>query len=287
MPSSTSSVVIGEPVAYHGETPSAASLIMFFALAFAWSWACWLLAPALQVDSPVAATTLALAGGFGPSLAAVVLVAYGAGMAGLRRWLLRCMRWRLRWHWFVLAFAFPVVIMGLAAAAHVVLGGTLPPSRAAGHVGMAAANFLLVFLAGGPVGEEFGWRGYALPALQARWGWRVASLLLGVVWAIWHLPLFYSPGTVQSLLPGGLFALSAIAASVLFAWLYNRSGGSVIPVLVLHTAVNAWSLIIPVMLLPDGSNLRPFQLVVGMLVLTAAALLCCGGKLFNKFVAPA
>ncbi len=97
--------------------------------------------------------------------------------------------------------------------------------------------------------------------------------VIGGVWTLWHLPLFYSAGTVQSHLQMGLYALSAIASSVLFAWLFNRTEGSVLLVLVLHTAVNAWSLVIPVMVLPDGSNLRPFKLVVGILVLAALLLL--------------
>jgi len=278
LPSSPGTGVISEPAQHDDEARPAASLLAFFALAFAWSWTCWLLAPALKADFPVPSTTLSLVGGFGPSLAAVGMVAYGSGRVGLRRWLMRCLQWRVGWRWVVLAFLFPVVFMGLAAAAHVALGGTLPPSPAAGHVGLAAMNFLLVFLVGGPLGEEFGWRGYALPALQARWGWRVASVLLGAVWAVWHLPLFYTAGTMQSHLPMELFVLSTIASSVLFAWLFNRSRGSIVPVLVLHTAVNAWSLIIPVMVLPDGSNLRPFQIVVGILVLTAVALLLGGER---------
>ncbi len=282
MPLSTAVLTRSGCAAHDEEARSAASLLSFFALAFAWSWACWLLAPVVEAQSPVASTTLSLVGGFGPSLAAVVVVAHGSGMAGLRRWLTRCLRWRLSWRWAVLAFLFPVVFMGLAAAAHVALGGTLPPSPAVGHVGLAALNFLLIFLVGGPLGEEFGWRGFALPALQARWGWRVASVLLGLLWAVWHLPLFYSVGTVQSHLPMGWYALSAIASSVLFAWLFNRSQGSIVPVLVLHTAVNAWSLIIPVMVLPDGSNLRPFQIVVGILVLAAVALLVLGERTSNK-----
>lgn len=281
-PSWQNPVALREPVVQRGETSAAASLLTFFALAFAGSWTCWWLASALKGDSPVWATMLSLAGGFGPSLAAVLVVAHGSGRAGLHRWLMRCLRWRAGWRWALLALLFPAAFMGLAAAAHVALGGTLPPSPAAGHVGMAAVNFLLIFLVGGPLGEEFGWRGLALPALQARWGWRLASLLLGVVWAVWHLPLFYSAGTVQSHLPMDLYALSAIASSVLFAWLFNRSRGSIVPVLVLHTAVNAWSLIIPVMVLPDGSNLRPFQIVVGILVLTAAGLLCWGDRVPEK-----
>ncbi len=253
------------------------AVFTFFALVFAWSWTFWWLAPLVKTDSPVAATALALVGGFGPSLAAVVVVACQGGRSGLRRWLSRCLQWRVGWRWLAGAFFFPVACMGLAAAAHVALGGSLPRSPAAGHVLLAAANFALVFLVGGPLGEEFGWRGYALPALQRRWGWRIASLVLGGAWALWHLPLFYSAGAVQSHLPLGLFALSAIASSVLFAWLFNRTEGSVLPVLVLHTAVNAWSSVIPVMVLPDGSNLRPFQWVVGILVVAALLLLFRGG----------
>lgn len=254
--------------------PSTAFLLTFFALAFAWSWSCWFFAPELKADFPVAATTLSLAGGFGPSLAAVVLVACRSGSTGLRRWLTRCLQWRVGWRWVLLALVFPAASMGLAAAVHVALGGTLQPSPAVGHACMAAANVLLILLVGGPLGEEFGWRGYALPALQARWGWRVASLFLGAVWAAWHLPLFFSAGTAQSSLPMGWYALSVIASSVLFAWLFNRSQGSIVPALVLHTAVNAWPMIIPVMVQPDGSNLRPFQIVVGIQVLAAVALLC-------------
>ena len=163
--------------------------------------------------------------------------------------------------------------MGLAAAAHVALGGVLPPSPAAGHLLLVAANFILVFLVGGPLGEELGWRGYALPELQRRWGWRSASLVLGATWALWHLPLFYSAGTVQSRLPLGLFALSAMASSVVFAWLFNRTQRSLLPVLVLHTAVNAWSSVIPIMLTPDGRNQRPFQIFVGIVVVVALLLL--------------
>jgi len=250
-----------------------AAVFMFFVLAFAWSWAFWWLAPLWKSDAPVTSSVLALLGGFGPSLAAVAVVAHQGGRGGLRRWLSRCLQWRVGWRWMALAFILPFAFMGLAAAAHVALGGTLPPSPAAGHILLAAANFGLVFLVGGPLGEEFGWRGYALPALQRRWGWRIASLVLGGAWTLWHVPLFYSTGTVQSHLPMGLFALSAIASSVLFAWLFNRTGGSVLPVLVLHTAVNAWSLVIPVMVRPDGSNLRPFQWVVGLLVVVALLLL--------------
>ncbi len=264
---------MSEPSLHRGAAASITSILTFFALAFMWSWAFWLLSPLLKAESAIAATGLFIVGGFGPSLAAVAVVAHHGGRNGLRRWMKRCLQWRGGRRRMALAFFFPVGFMGLAAAAHVALGGVLPDSPASGHAVLAAVNFLLVFLIGGPLGEEFGWRGYAQPALQARWGWRIASVVLGAVWAVWHLPLFYSPGAVQSHLPMGWYALSAIASAVVFAWLYNRSRGSVLPALVLHTAVNAWSSVIPVMVMPDGSNLRPFQFVVAILVVTAAALL--------------
>jgi uncharacterized protein len=264
---------MSDPALHRDATGSAHALLAFFGLAFAWSWAFWLLSLLLTAASPITATALFMLGGFGPSLAAVTVVARYGGRSGLRCWMKRCWQWRVGWRWMALAFFFPVGFMGLAAAAHVALGGALPASSASGHALLAAVNFLLVFLIGGPLGEEFGWRGYAQPALQDRWGWRVASLVLGATWAVWHLPLFYSPGTAQSHLPMGWYALSAVASSVVFEWLYNRSSGSVLPVLVLHTAVNAWSSVIPVMVKPDGSNLRPFQFVVGILVAAAATLL--------------
>ncbi len=278
LPARLSPVATSVPLVDVRKVHSTQSLLAFFALAFAWTWTGGLLGAALKSDWPIAATALSMLSGFGPSLAAVAVVSYTTGRTGLRRWLTRCLQWRVGWRRLLLAFAFPAVFMGPAAAAHVALGGTLPPSPAADHVWLAVLNVLLIFLVGGPLGEEFGWRGYALPALQARWGWRVASVVLGVIWAVWHLPLFYSAGNLQSQWPFGWFALSVIASSVLFAWLFNRTQGSVVPVLVLHTTVNAWLMIIPITVLPDSSNLRLTQFVVGILVLTAVVTLLLGER---------
>jgi uncharacterized protein len=249
-------------------------LLVFFALAFAWSWICWLMSSVVKSQSPSLAGALFLAGGFGPSIAAIAVVSYVGGRNGLRNWLMRCLQWRVSWRWLALAFFLPLAVMALAAAVHVALGGTLAPSPAVGRVLMAAANFGLVLLLGGPLGEEFGWRGYALPALQERYGWRVASLILGVVWGMWHLPLFYIADTAQSYIPFVLFMLNTVALSVLFAWLFNHTGGSVLPALVLHTAVNGWAWAIPVMVMQTGGNLRPFELTVALLVFLALGLLC-------------
>lgn len=249
-------------------------LLAFFALAFAWSWAFWLLASVVRPRLPTVGIMLFIAGSFGPGIAAIAVVRYAGGQDGLHRWLRRSLQWRVGWRWLALSFFLPLAVMGLAAAMHIALGGTIAPSPASGHVLLAVVNFGVLLLFGGPLGEEFGWRGYALPVLQERYGWRVASLVLGTVWGAWHLPLFYMADTAQSHIPVGLFMVSTVALSVLFAWLFNRTEESVLPALVLHTAVNAWGWVIPVMVMPDGSNLRPYGLAVGLLVVIALGLLC-------------
>ena len=246
-------------------------LLIFFALTFVWSWTCWLLAPVVQPASTSAASTLFFLGGFGPSLAAVVVVGVANGRAGLRAWLSRCLHWRGQAGWITLAFLSPFAVLALAATLHMALGGSVPPSPASGHIGMLMGNLFLVFLVGGPPGEEFGWRGYALPAIQQRLGWRSASLVLGVIWGVWHLPLFFIAGTAQGNGSIPVFFVLIVATSVFYTWLYQRSAGSVLPVLALHTASNSWPSVIPI--LPSDADQRPYLFVVGLVVTAAIWLL--------------
>ncbi len=249
-----------------------AHLLLFFALTFAWSWLFWWGSSTVKSGSTTVALVLSTTASFGPGLAAITVIGFTQGRAGLGRWLVRCFQWRVGTRWFALALFLPLVVMTLAAALHVALGGTVAPSPARTHLPLVALNFVLVFFLGGPLGEEFGWRGYALPHLQKRYGWRAASVGLGTIWGLWHLPLFFIPTTVQSQIPFALFLLSTIAMSVLFAWLFNRTKQSVLPVLLLHTAINAWPSTV-VLILPDGHGFRAYGLVVGLLTLVALGLL--------------
>ena len=87
-------------------------------------------------------------------------------------------------------------------------------------------------------GEEIGWRGFALPRLADRVGLRLASLLLGVIWALWHLPQFYIADADTYHQPFIVWALQVVAMSVAFAWLYAKSGGSLLVVMLMHSAIN-------------------------------------------------
>jgi membrane protease YdiL (CAAX protease family) len=257
-----------------------APLFGFFALTFAWSWACWALSPAIRPQLPWLATLLMFAGSFGPSLAAIVVVASTRRVEGLRVWLSRCLQWRIGWGWVAFVMILPLAVMFLAAGLHIALGGDIATAPASGHLLMTLVNLPLVLLLGGPLGEEFGWRGYALPVLQDRLGWRAASVGLGLVWGVWHLPLFVIDGTAQAHVPPALFLLSVVAMSVVFAWLANRTAGSVVAALLFHTAINFWPSVVPV--LPTEASYRAYAFVVATLVVLAVVALLTSGPMAGR-----
>ena len=147
----------------------------------------------------------------------------------------------------------------------------MPPSPAMAHIGLFVANFFLVFLVGGPLGEDLGWRGFALPALQERLDWRSASLALGIIWGMWHLPLFFVADSTQNNGSVAAFFVLIIATSVFYTWLYNRSNGSVLSALTLHTASNSWPFFVPV--LPSDAEQRPYLFLVALVVAASIWLL--------------
>jgi len=198
-----------------GQGRSVRAILAFFALAFAWSWTVGFWAQSTLGTSPISGTGLAMLSGFGPSFAALAIVARFNDRSGLREWVVKCLNWRINWGWYAVAFCLPPVIMLLALGVFGLMGGIIPASPAVGHIPLAMANFALVFVVGGPLGEEFGWRGFALPALAALLNWRVASVLLGLVWGLWHLPLFFMANTPQEHMPILLFLVSTTAQSVI------------------------------------------------------------------------
>jgi len=206
----------------------------------------------------------------------VWMVAASSGGPGLRAALVRWLRWRVGWRWLAFAFALPPVLMAVAIATHVALGGADPITAEARQIPLVIGNFGLVFLIGGPLGEELGWRGYATPALRARMGWRPASLLVGVVWGAWHLPLFLLTDGPQAQMSLPIFLVNILAGAVVFGWLSERAGGSVVPALVLHTSLNGWAGVLGIV--PTAETGRPYALVTGLLVVVALGLIVAPGR---------
>lgn len=176
----------------------------------------------------------------GPSVCAFVVVALGEGRAGARQLWLRVLRWRVpgRYHLFALT-GLGASIVGVAyAVTAIAFPGDLAAPSAAVLVS-APLNFLLIFLLVG-LGEEFGWRGFLQTRLQVRSGPLRATVLVGVLWAVWHFPLVLTEqGGITPTL--AWFTAGTIGASLVYAWLFNSTGGSVLLVAMMHTAVNTWA----------------------------------------------
>jgi len=224
-------------------------LATFYLLTFALSWIVWIAmaATSLGIDT-TAGRALNVVAGYGPTVAALVLTALYHGGEGLRELLGRLARWRVSPVWFIVAlFMLPATMllaMGIMAAA----GEPWPAMPAPGPLAaLVAAEFVRVLFLGGPLGEEPGWRGFALPALLARRSPFSASVLLGVVWGLWHAPLYFVPGTGQFefaqgsgsfLIPFLGFLIWTIGLSVLYTGLLLETGGSLLIVVLFHASTN-------------------------------------------------
>ncbi|KON73499.1 hypothetical protein M768_11190 [Cellulosimicrobium cellulans F16] len=223
------------------ERPLRGGLAAFWALAFGLSWASWGAAWLLGGDlaDPVVFALFAL-GGFGPTLAALVLRAAGRRSP-------RTARWGAAGRWLPAAVgigAAPAVLTALVVPS---LGGPTA-DLSAGAAAVAGAGgpllFALVSLCAGPLSEEFGWRGYAQPRLRRRLPPLATSVVLGAVWAVWHLPLFALTGTWQSSLglvsvEAVLFLLAMIPLSSAYWLVSERLRGGVPAAVALHLVGNA------------------------------------------------
>jgi membrane protease YdiL (CAAX protease family) len=190
-----------------------------------------------------------LDGFVGPGLAAFALTALIAGRTGLRELLGRCVMWRVGARWYLLALAGPaalfvlgtVAIPGALASIHVP-----PPTFGLRYVGL----YIVILLLGGPLGEEPGWRGFALPRLQQSSGPLMASVIVGLVQGVWHLPLYlFIPGynesgasLIASSVSFGEFVLVTVPFAIVFTWMANNTRGSVLLTIMLHASVNTCGL---------------------------------------------
>jgi membrane protease YdiL (CAAX protease family) len=184
-----------------------------------------------DVKGPWWAIALFIIGGFVPSLLAIFLTLKKEGMNGLRQLGRRILQFKLGWRWYV--FTFLIVIAGTAGQLIInkLLGNTFPGSQFLAQLG----NLLpLLFI--GPLSEEIGWRGYALGRLQTRWNALISSLIIGLVWALWHLPLFLMVGTSQHELRLSFvgFLVGFMANSVFYTVLYNNTKQSLWSAILFH-----------------------------------------------------
>lgn len=224
-------------------------LLTYYALAFGLAWLVWIpLALAswgwLPLPLPPALAWLA---GLAPIFAGTYQLYREQGWAGVRLLVIRCGLWRFHWRWYAVALCLPIAMIGLDLAVYRLLGGALvgtPPEQ-------WLATYLPTFLLLTPLAifEEAGWRGYASPRLQHRFGKWGASWVLGSLWGVWHLPYylirgvsffadFPLPTLVQALF---FFVLGTIAFETLMTWLFRHTRGSLLFACLFHASNNAFA----------------------------------------------
>ncbi|MHC1562382.1 CPBP family glutamic-type intramembrane protease [Actinomycetospora sp. C-140] len=173
-------------------------------------------------------------GAFAPLVAALIVVPIAQGRAGLRELGRRIVRWRVRWYWWALAIGIPVAVHLLAA----VLGDPSPLRLAAWGDVLLVLLLRLVNPTDGALGEEPGWRGFALPGLQSRLSPLAATAMLAVIVTVWHLPLvLLAEGDRATTLLGMI--LGTVGVTFWYSWLFDHSGGSVLLVVVAHAVEGA------------------------------------------------
>ena len=196
-------------------------------IAFALSWYPWILALLRgRTSGP---------NPLGPLVAAILVIAIVSGRAGLREFFGRLLRWRVGAKWYAIAFAAPVLVCLISAAVTLCF---VPPFQmtafSAEKLRELPDRFLFILLFIG-LGEEPGWRGFAVPQLQTKYSPVIASLILAPLWALWHLPLIGSEFPWPIVPP---FVLSVFGATFMLTWMFNGTKGSVLLPMLLHATVN-------------------------------------------------
>lgn len=221
-------------------------MLLYFVFAYLISWTIWLplILPKFGIDTlPVLPKYHHYLGSFGPMIAAIIVKYIYEGWQGIKNLLKRLLQWKVNWVWYVIVLVVPVLLVVTAGYADQLINRQ--PFTMKGFSSNAefpqfgpVAYFLFNFFTFG-IGEETGWRGFALPALQKKFSALTSTLILTVGWACWHIPAFiYRPLYSQMDVAGIIgFFMSLLMGSVILTWLYNSTTGSLFIVAIFHAMI--------------------------------------------------
>src|SRR5215218_3257010 len=215
-----------------------------------------------------------------PAIAALLAAALTGGRGALRELGSRLVRWRVGWQWYLVVILGPAAFSLAVAVVYALLGGSwaeaAPPALLEGPL-LFLPLFLLILTLTDGLGEELAWRGFALPRLLTRYNALVASLVLGVIWGLWHLPLVWTEGATLYQQPVWLFLVDIAAKSVLFTWVFLHTRGSVLIAMLFHGATNLF--IVSPVVASTGDLTLPLLAAVGKWALVVVLILVAGPTL--------
>lgn len=208
-------------------------LAVFLFLAFTLSWWPW---PSTLMN-PQSAPMIP----WGPIIAAFIVLGLTRGRVGVKRLLADMFRWRVGARWYALAFLLPIGSTFAAVYINVALGGPAPAASlfTANELFLLIPALVVTTLIAGPFTEEPAWRGFYLPRLQEKYSSLVASLIIGVIWWSWHLPLMVSDPTSQR--PPLPFLAMTVAFSILYTWIFNHAKASLFLIALTHGVTNTFA----------------------------------------------
>lgn len=219
---------------------------------------------------------------FGPCLSAIIVTRGSMQQGSIRRLLSRFRIWRVGWVWYAVIILYPLVLHLLVVSVHWLLSGPTPRFFEAegvpsGNIWLVLIGLMVYQVLVRGIGEETGWRGFALPAMQSRWNALQASLLLGILWALWH----FHPANFKGLLSVfGIFEfINVIATTVIFTWVYNNTRGSLLIAALFHMTLNVAEYVVPINFTNAGLTRNLVQTVIlwitiGLLVMRYGPQLC-------------
>jgi membrane protease YdiL (CAAX protease family) len=216
-----------------------------------------------------------IAGSWMPALAAVIVTGTLDGSDGVRRLFAKFLQFRLPVKWYVAAL-IPFGLAFVAALIYKLAGGT---AVAGVTLSLGFVVALLISTLPGAVGEEAGWRGFALPRLLEKFGPLKAGLVLGIIWAGWHLPVTVAGGYsgLSLLLYSVFFTVGIVSVSVVMTWIYGKTAKSLVPMVIAHLSVNIGLALIGVGAAGSGSTLALTAIMYSLVCLTAIVVWAAGG----------
>ena len=226
------------------------NLLLFFISSYIISWLLWF--PSVLVSlGVIPGNPIQILGNFaifGPFIAAFALTYINKREGEVKRLFLSGWNIKFNKKW-IIALFLPILTGGLA---FIIISIVEPMDRLQyiPPIIMWIPNFILYYFIGGPFTEEYGWRGYALDRLQSKFSALVSSLILGFIWGLWHLPLFFIEGTVQSYIPIYEFLLIQMITSIFYTWIINNNrdkigNANVFLAIMFHAMGNFSSMIFP------------------------------------------
>jgi uncharacterized protein len=251
-------------------------LTTFFLLAFGITWVVW-----VPRAAGVPVGVVGDAWTWVPAIAALLAAALTGGRGAVRELGARLVRWRVGWQWYLVVILGPAAFSLAVAGIYVLLGGSwaaAAPPVLRGEVPLVLLPLLLVILTlTDGLGEEPAWRGFALQQLLSRHNALAASLILGVLCGLWHLPLVWTEGATMYQQPIWLFLLDILVKSVLFTWVFLHTRGSVLLAMLFHGATNLFAVSPNVS--STGDLTLPLLAVVAMWVLVVVVIVVAGPSL--------